>query len=117
MNLAKQTIDQVDLRNKRVLIRVDFNVPLDDTGEISDDSRMRAALPTINRAIDEDAVVILCSHLGRPDGRPNPAFSLAPVAKRLHRLLNKPVVFVDDCIGPKVESAVKQDKPGEVILL
>jgi phosphoglycerate kinase len=117
MNLSKQTIDQVDLRNKRVLIRVDFNVPLDDTGEISDDSRMRATLPTINRAIDEDAVVILCSHLGRPDGRPNPVYSLAPVAKRLHRLLNKPVVFVNDCIGPKVEDAVKQAKPGDVILL
>jgi phosphoglycerate kinase len=117
MNLSKQTIDQVDLRNKRVLIRVDFNVPLDDTGEISDDSRMRATLPTINRAIDEDAVVILCSHLGRPDGRANPVYSLAPVAKRLHRLLNKPVVFVKDCIGPKVEDAVKQAKPGDVILL
>jgi phosphoglycerate kinase len=110
MNLTKQTIDQVDLRNKRVLIRVDFNVPLDDTGQITDDSRIRAALPTINRAIDEDAVVILCSHT-------DPALSLAPVAKRLHRLLNKPVTFTEDCIGPAVESVVKNAKPGDVILL
>ena len=112
MNLTKQTIDQVDLRHKRVLIRVDFNVPLDDSGEITDDSRIRAALPTINRAIDEDAIVILCSHLGRPKGTPNPTLSLAPIAKRLHRLLNKPVNFVNDCIGPSVESAVKQAKAG-----
>jgi phosphoglycerate kinase len=117
MNLTKQTIDQVDLRDKRVLIRVDFNVPLDDTGQITDDSRIRAALPTINRAIDEDAIVILCSHLGRPNGIPDSALSLAPVAKRLHRLLNRPVAFVDDCIGPKVESALKQANPGDVILL
>ena len=117
MNLTKQTIDQVDLRNKRVLIRVDFNVPLDDTGQITDDSRIRAALPTINRAIDEDAVVILCSHLGRPNGTTDPALSLAPVAKRLHRLLNKPVAFTDDCIGPTAESVVKNAQPGDVILL
>ena len=117
MNLTKQTIDQVDLRNKRVLIRVDFNVPLDDACQIADDSRIRAALPTINRAIDEDAVVILCSHLGRPKGTTNPALSLAPVAKRLQRLLNKPVAFTDDCIGPTVESVVKNAKPGDVILL
>jgi len=117
MNLTKQTIDQVDLRDKRVLIRVDFNVPLDDTGQITDDSRIRAALPTINRAIDEDAIVILCSHLGRPNGIPDSALSLAPVAKRLHRLLNRPVAFVDDCIGPKVESALKQANQGDVILL
>ena len=117
MNLTKQTIDQVDLRNKRVLIRVDFNVPLDETCQITDDSRIRAALPTINRAIDEDAVVILCSHLGRPNGTTKPALSLAPVAKRLHRLLNKPVAFTDDCIGHTVESVVKNAKPGDVILL
>ena len=117
MKFTKQTIDQVDLRNKRVLIRVDFNVPLDETSHITDDSRIRAALPTINWAIDEDAIVILCSHLGRPKGNPNPTLSLAPVAKRLHRLLNKPVAFTDDCIGPAVESVVKNAQPGNVILL
>lgn len=117
MHLTKQTIDQVDLRNKRVLIRVDFNVPLDDTGQISDDSRIRAALPTINWAIDDDAIVILCSHLGRPKGTTDPALSLAPVAKRLQRLLNKPVAFTEDCIGPTVESVVKNAQPGDVIVL
>ena len=117
MKFSKQTIDQVALRNKRVLIRVDFNVPLDDTSHITDDSRIRAALPTINWAIDEDAVVILCSHLGRPKGTTNPALSLAPVAKRLQRLLNKPVDFTEDCIGPTVESVVKNAHPGNVILL
>ena len=117
MHLTKQTIDQVDLRNKRVLIRVDFNVPLEDTGQITDDSRIRAALPTINRAIDENAVVILCSHLGRPKGTIVPALSLAPVAKRLQRLLSKPVTFTDDCIGPTVESVVKKAQPGDVVLL
>ena len=117
MNLTKQTIDQVDLRNKRVLIRVDFNVPLDDTGEITDDSRIRAALPTINRALDQDALVILCSHLGRPKGTKDPALSLAPIATRLRRLLNKPVTFTEDCIGPIVESAVKSAQPGDVVLL
>ncbi|PJA79274.1 MAG: phosphoglycerate kinase [Nitrospirae bacterium CG_4_9_14_3_um_filter_51_5] len=116
-HLKKQTIDQVDLRNKRVLIRVDFNVPLDDAGQITDDSRIRAALPTINRAVDEEAVVILCSHLGRPKGTINQSLSLAPVAKRLQRLLNKPVEFVDDCIGPAVEAVVNKAKPGDVVVL
>ena len=117
MNLTKQTIDQVDLRNKRTLIRVDFNVPLDDTQQITDDSRIRAALPTINRAIDEGAIVILCSHLGRPKGASNLKLSLAPIAKRLQRLLNKPVAFTDDCIGPAVESVVNKAQPGDVVLL
>jgi phosphoglycerate kinase len=116
-HLKKQTIDQVDLRNKRVLIRVDFNVPLDDACQITDDSRIRAALPTINRAVDEDAVVILCSHLGRPNGTINQSLSLAPVAKRLQRLLNKPVEFVGDCIGPAVEAVVNKAKPGDVVVL
>lgn len=117
MILTKQTIDQVDLHHQRVIIRVDFNVPLDDAGQITDDSRIRAALPTINHAVDEGAMVILCSHLGRPGGKPHPKLSLAPVAKRLQRLLGKPVLFAHDCIGPEVQSLVAQMKPGDVILL
>ncbi len=117
MTFTKQTIDQIDLHNKRVLIRVDFNVPLDDTYHITDDSRIRATLPTINWAIDDNAIVILCSHLGRPKGTTNPALSLAPVARRLQRLLNKPVTFTNDCIGATAESAVKKAQPGDVILL
>lgn len=117
MNLTKQTIDQLDLRNKRVIIRVDFNVPLDDASQITDDSRIRAALPTINHVVDEGGSAILCSHLGRPKGERRPPLSLAPVAKRLQRLLGKPVVFAHDCIGPEVLSLVSHMKPGDVVLL
>lgn len=117
MNLTKQTIDQLDLRNKRVIIRVDFNVPLDDACQITDDSRIRAALPTINHTVDEGGSVILCSHLGRPKGKHCPELSLAPVAKRLQRLLGKPVLFAHDCIGPEVQSLVSQMKSGDVLLL
>ena len=117
MNLMKQTIDEVDLRGKRVIIRADFNVPLDDALQITNDTRIRSTLPTINRAIDEGAKVILCSHLGRPNGRPDPRYSLAPVAKRLQRLLGKEVVFALDCIGPAVEALVEKMKPGDVLLL
>ena len=117
MNLTKQTIDDIDLRNKRVMIRVDFNVPLDDACQITDDSRIRATLPTINHVVDEDARVILCSHLGRPQGKPNRELSLAPIAKRLHRLLNKNVIFAHDCIGSEVKNLVSQMNPGDVLLL
>lgn len=117
MNLTKKTIDQIDLRGKRVIIRVDFNVPLDDSLQITDDSRIRASLPTINHAIDEGAYVILCSHLGRPKGKPDPKLSLAPVARRLKRLLGKEVLFAPDCIGPEAEKLVSQMKPGDVLLL
>lgn len=117
MNFTKKTIDQVDLRGKRVIIRVDFNVPLDDALQITDDSRIRAALPTINHAVDEGARVILCSHLGRPQGTVQSQFSLAPVAKRLQRLLGKNVIFAPDCIGPSVQTLVKQMQSGDVILL
>lgn len=117
MHITKQTIDQVDLRGKRVIIRVDFNVPLDDTLQITDDSRIRAAVPTINHAVDEGASVILCSHLGRPKGKPCPELSLAPVAKRLKRFLGKEVIFAPDCVGPKVKNLVSQLKPGDVLLL
>ncbi|HSB31076.1 MAG TPA: phosphoglycerate kinase [Candidatus Sulfobium mesophilum] len=115
--LNKLSIDELDIRGKRIFIRADFNVPLDDNLRITDDGRIRSTLPTINYAIDEGARVILASHLGRPKGKPDPRFSLAPVAKRLHRLLDKEVIFAPDCIGPQVESLVAKMKDGDVILL
>ncbi len=117
MKLMKQTIDEVDLRGKRVIIRADFNVPLDDALQITNDTRIRSTLPTINRAVDEGAKVILCSHLGRPKGKLDPRYSLAPVARRLQRLLGKEVVFASDCVGPVVEALVAKMKPGDVVLL
>ncbi|MDD9821181.1 MAG: phosphoglycerate kinase [Nitrospira sp.] len=117
MQITKQTIDQVDIRGKRVIIRVDFNVPLNDALQITDDSRIRAVIPTINHVVDEGAGVILCSHLGRPHGTVCPELSLAPVAKRLKRLLGKDVTFASDCTGPSVRNLASQLKPGDVLLL
>ncbi|THJ25227.1 MAG: phosphoglycerate kinase [Nitrospira sp. CG24E] len=117
MKLRKQTIDDVVLRDKRVIIRADFNVPLDDENQITDDTRIRSTLPTINRAIDDGAKVILCSHLGRPNGKFNLKYSLAPVAKRLGRLMGKNILFAPDCIGPAVEGLVEKMKAGDVLLL
>ena len=117
MKLRKQTIDDVVLRDKRVIIRADFNVPLDDSHQITDDTRIRSTLPTINRAVDDGAKVILCSHLGRPNGMFNPKYSLAPVAKRLGRLMGKDILFAPDCIGPAVEGLVAKMKAGDVLLL
>ena len=113
----KLTIEEVDIKGKRVFIRADFNVPLDDNLMITDDRRIRSTLPTINYAIDEGAKVILSSHLGRPQGKIDPKFSLAPVAKRLQRLLNKEVTFAPDCIGSRVENIVSKMKEGDVLLL
>ncbi len=115
--LGKLSIDELRLKGKRVFIRADFNVPLDDNLRITDDSRIRSTLTTINYAIDEGAKVILASHLGRPKGKPDPRFSLAPVAKRLQRLLDKDVVFAPDCIGSQVENLVAKMKDGDVLLL
>jgi phosphoglycerate kinase len=95
-----KNIRDLDIKGKKVLIRVDFNVPLDDQGNITDDTRIRGVLPTINHALDEHAKVIIISHLGRPDGQRQEKFSLAPVAKRLSRLLDKEVKLAPDCIGP-----------------
>ena len=117
MKLRKQTIDDVVLRDKRVIIRADFNVPLDDSHQITDDTRIRSTLPTINRAVDDGAKVILCSHLGRPNGMFDSKYSLAPVAKRLGRLMGKDILFAPDCIGPAVEGLVAKMKPGDVLLL
>ena len=115
--LGKLSIDELRLKGKRVFIRVDFNVPLDDNLRITDDSRIRSTLTTINYAIDEGAKVILASHLGRPKGKPDPRFSLAPVAKRLQRLLDKDVIFAPDCTGSQVENLVSKMKDGDVVLL
>lgn len=117
MNLRKQTIDDISLKGKRVIIRADFNVPLDDSLQITDDTRIRSTLLTINRAVDDGATVILCSHLGRPNGKFNAKYSLAPVAKRLGRLLGKEILFAPDCIGPVVEGLVAKMKPGDIMLL
>lgn len=117
MNIRKRIIEDVQLRGKRVIIRADYNVPLDDSLQITDDTRIRSTLPTVNRAVDEGAKVILCSHLGRPKGRFDPKFSLAPVAKRLQRLLGKEVIFAPDCIGAAVEGLVAKMQPGDVMLL
>jgi phosphoglycerate kinase len=115
--MDKKTIEKVELKGKRVFIRADFNVPLDENGNITDDGRIRSTLPTINYALDAGAKVILASHLGRPKGKPSPKYSLAPVALRLNRLLNKEVQFAKDCIGPDVEHMVQGMRPGDVLLL
>lgn len=115
--LGKLTIEDIAIKGKRVFIRADFNVPFDDNMVITDDRRIRSALPTINYAIDEGAKVILASHLGRPKGKVEPRFSLAPVAKRLQRLLNKEVIFAPDCIGHQVENIVEKMKEGDIVLL
>jgi phosphoglycerate kinase len=112
-----KTIKQIDIEEKRVLFRVDFNVPLDSQQNITDDTRIRAVLPTLRYALDNRARVIVASHLGRPKGKAVPEMSLAPVSKRLGRLLEQNVKMAPDCIGPEVEGAVAALAPGEVLLL
>ena len=116
MAFNKKTIKDIDFKGKKVLVRVDFNVPLQD-GKVRDDTRIRAALPTLTYLLDQGAAVILCSHLGRPKDAPDPAYSLKPVAAYLANLIPQPVSFAEDCIGPKIEAAAKALKPGEVLLL
>ena len=108
-------IDQINFENKRVVIRVDFNVPLDDNFNITDDTRMRAALPTINKVLNDKGMVVLMSHLGRPKKNPDPKYSIKPIIKHLEELLNRPVQFADDCM--KAADKVAALKPGEVIVL
>lgn len=114
--MNKKTVRDVPVMGKRVLVRVDFNVPLEG-GEVRDDTRIVAALPTIRYLVDEKARVTLASHLGRPKGKPAPEFSLKPVAKRLGEILAMPVAFADDCVGPKAEAAVAALLPGQVLML
>mgnify|MGYP001581526404 CR=1 FL=1 len=117
MNKGLKYIDELRLKGKKVLIRVDFNVPLDENGNITDDTRIRSVLPTINYALDEHAMVIIASHLGRPKGKEVSEMSLAPVAKRLGRLLDKDVKMAPDCVGEEIEKRVNQMEPGMVMVL
>ncbi|MCB0195893.1 MAG: phosphoglycerate kinase, partial [Anaerolineae bacterium] len=114
--MNKKTIKDVDVNGKRVLVRVDFNVPMEN-GEVTDDRRIRAALPTIQYLLDNGAAVILMSHLGRPKDAPDPKFQLDAAGQRLSELLDRPVKKLDDTIGPDVKSAVMTMSPGDVILL
>ncbi len=114
--MNKICIDEVDLQGKRVLIRVDFNVPLDAAGEVADDTRIRAALPTIRYALERGAKVLLASHLGRPQGK-DPTFSLKPVAFRLSQLLGKPVPLAEDCVGEAVKTRIAQMRSGDLLML
>jgi phosphoglycerate kinase len=114
--MNKKTIRDIDPRHKRLLVRVDFNVPLKD-GAVADDTRIRAALPTIQYLLEHGGEVILCSHLGRPKGGPEAKYSLRPAAQHLSKLLGKPVMLVTDCTGPIAEGAAAEMRPGEVILL
>lgn len=115
--MAKATIRDVDVKGKRVLVRVDFNVPMNAEREITDDTRIRAALPTIKYLIDHGAKVILASHLGRPKGKPADEFRMDPVARRLSELLGKPVRKLDECVGDKVKTEVAAMNDGDVVLL
>jgi len=111
-------IDEIkELSGKKIFLRVDFNVPLDDNGNITDDTRIRAVLPTINYALDCNAKVVIASHLGRPKGEKNSKFSMAPAAIRLSRLLDKEVTLAPDCVGEEVKSLLNGMKPGDVVML
>ncbi len=114
--MAKLSVAQVDLAGKRVFLRVDFNVPLKD-GRVSDDTRITAALPTLRHCLDHGASVVIASHLGRPKGKPDPAFSLAPVGAHLEGLLGRPVPLAPDCVGPETEGLAEALAPGQVLLL
>jgi len=114
--MALMTVRDIDVKGKRAFVRVDFNVPLEN-GRITDDTRIRAALPTIQYLVDNGAIAVLASHLGRPKGKRNEEFSLAPVAERLRQLLDRPVEFASDCIGEAVERLVAAQKPGSIVLL
>lgn len=115
--MNKKTVRDVDVAGKRVLVRVDFNVPLDKAGNISDDTRIRAALPTIRYLIDHGAKVILMSHLGRPDGKVVERLRLRPVAEHLDELLGRPVQYATDCVGPEAQAKVAQMRPGDILVL
>ena len=117
MAFTKQTIKDYDVAGKTVLLRADYNVPIDKDGKITDDFRIRKSLPTIQYLLDKKCAIVICSHLGRPEGRVNKTFSLRPVAKRLSKLLQRPLEFTDDCIGDEANSARDKLKPGQILML
>ena len=117
MAFTKQTIKDYDLSGKTVLLRADYNVPIDKNGKITDDFRIRKSLPTIQYLLDKKCKVVICSHLGRPDGKVNKIFSLRPVAKRLSKLLERPLEFTDDCIGAEANTARDKLKSGQILML
>ncbi len=115
--MAKKTINDVDLKNKKVLMRCDFNVPLDENGNITDDRRITASLPSIKKVLSENGALILCSHLGRPKGQKKPEMSLKPVADKLSDLLQLDITLTNDCIGERVDELKEKLQPGQVLLL
>lgn len=115
--MDKKTVRDLDVAGKKVLVRVDFNVPLNDKGEITDDTRITASLPTIQYLLEQKAAVILMAHLGRPKGQVKPELSLAPVAKHLGKLLGKKILFAPDCVGEAAQAAASKLKPGQILLL
>ena len=115
--MDKKTVRDLDVADKKVLVRVDFNVPLNDKGEITDDTRITASLPTIQYLLEQKAAVILMAHLGRPKGQVKPELSLAPVAKHLGKLLGKKILFAPDCVGDAAQAAASKLKPGHILLL
>jgi phosphoglycerate kinase len=114
--MNKKTIADIDPKGKRVFVRVDFNVPLQE-GRITDDTRIRAGLPTLNNLLERGASLVVASHLGRPKGKVVPEMSLAPVGKRLEELLGRPAMMLGDCVGPEVEAVTAGMRPGDVVLL
>src|SRR3954468_4034289 len=114
--MAFQTLDDADLQGKRALVRVDFNVPMED-GKVTDDTRLRAAVPTVEKLTAGGAKVILLAHFDRPKGKVVPSMSLAPIAGPLAKVLGRPVAFAEDCVGPKARAAISALQPGDVLLL
>ncbi len=117
MSFHKKTIRDIDLKGKTVLVRADYNVPLDEHGHITDDYRIKKSLPTLRYLLEQGCKVVVCSHLGRPAGPDDPKCSLQVVARRLEKLIEKPVHFAIDCIGPVVEEAAKELPAGQILLL
>src|SRR4030095_5382469 len=115
--MAKLSISDLDLNEKRVFVRVDFNVPLDESGNVTDDTRIRSALPTIRYALERGARTVLASHLGRPKGKSDPRYSLAPASRRLSELLGKEVKLAPDSIGDEARALVDALRPGEALML